>query len=297
MRNPKSLLSWLLLEPLKFAIISLIFIFLFIFFMNLIYSDANNLTMILLTLIASICSAAIVFPKLPNKNMTQHGFVALNNAQAIIMSTLFMVAVLLINKYQTIIVQKLWLLNIKFNPIVIILTILAGLFLLYLIGIFVINVYAKYIRCREMKIAPWQIILSMPFGFSLLWIPGYLLKEENKSISAVSIHTKWYSNFTKKLINKPFYITLTFILITIYSGFFYGFNMVFLTLLSTTLFLIWFRITGLSKFRLQQRKLYSYIAIVLNVIIFVSLITLFSQSIPRNETINIRDIEIVQESN
>lgn len=295
--NQKSLLSWLVWTPLKFSVLALVLLFLFIFTLYMIYPDASNMLIALTTLVGIICAAACIYHKLPKKNMDQKSFIALTNLQMLVVSTAFIIAMLLINEYKDVIVMRFWLMNYQINASVLAIATLIAVFFLYLIGIFVTSLYAKYSRCREMGISAWKIILSMPFGFSLLWTPGYLLKDQNKSTPAVSIHSKWYSKITEKIINNQLYTVFSFIIMVVYSGFFYGFNASFITLASVLIFAIWFKISGLSSFRQQQKKLYSYTSIILNILVLIGIIGYSSLQHAPDVTVNISDIETVETTN
>ncbi len=289
-----SLMSWLLSAPIKFSIISFLLIILFIGVTSIISEAPSNMIITLSVFVALICSAVITLYKLPRENMDQQGFIALNNAQILIGTTAFLIAVLVINANQNLIFSQLMWMNIKFSVLFTIIAILVSLFFLYLCGTFVINLYAKYRRCREMGISPWKIICSMPFGFSLLWVPGYILQDQNKNNPAVSLHTNWYLKFTKWVKSSPSYTTLMFVIITIYSGLFYGFNAAILTLICTLIFAVWFRISGLSDFRQHLGRKYAYFAIILNVVIFIGLCVYITQQINTTITMNITDIETTQ---
>lgn len=289
-----SLCSWLLLTPLKFALTAFLIIFLFMFIANLINPEISNSTMVLLVFSAIIVAAFLNLRKLPRENMDQNSFVALNNAQILIGATLFITATIIIAATEKTIIAKIMWMNTNFNMVILLTIVFAALFILYLCGIFITNIYAKYMRCKEIGISSWKIVCSMPFGFSLLWLPGYLLQDKNKTNPAVISHTRWYSKVTKKITSNTTYTTIAFIIITAYSSFFYGFNISILTLASALIFAVWFRIAGLSNFRQHQNNKYAYVAIIINVITIISAATYFTQKIDSRMTINISDVETTQ---
>ncbi len=289
-----SLCSWLLLTPLKFALTAFLIIFLFMFIANLINPEISNSTMVLLVFSAIIVAAFLNLRKLPRENMDQNSFVALNNAQILIGATLFIAATIIIAATEKTIMAKIMWMNTNFNMVILLTIVFAALFILYLCGIFITNIYAKYMRCKEIGISSWKIVCSMPFGFSLLWLPGYLLQDKNKTNPAVISHTRWYSKVTKKITSNTTYTTIAFIIITAYSSFFYGFNISILTLASALIFAVWFRIAGLSNFRQHQNNKYAYVAIIINVITIISAATYFTQKIDSRMTINISDVETTQ---
>ena len=292
-----SLLSWLLWSPMKFAFISFILFFLFIFITSILYPSASNTFITSLVLLAIIGSAFITLYKMPQENMDRHSFVALNNAQLFIVSTACLIFFSHIKANKTIIISQLMLLNVHFNKTFIILAVAAAFFALYLIGMQVINLYSKYIRCREMGLAHWKIICSLPFGFSLMWLPGYLLNDQKKNIPAVTISARWYAKFTNKILSNSMLTAIALILTTIYSFFFYGFDTIFITLMSTLIFTIWLRFSGLSRFRQHQGKTYAYFAIFANIVMLISFISFISMSATKNVTVNISETEVIQTNN
>ncbi len=286
-KKSQSLLTWLLWHPLKFALIAFGLIVLTTAILNVMGVSSNE-PVSCAVLLSIIIAAAITFWYMPRGNMDRRGFIALNNAQTFIATTVFWLSALIIATYQTQITHKLLWMSTMHSGLFFTLFILAGIFYMYLFGISLTNLYTKYQRCREMGISPWKIILSMPFGFGLLWTPGYLLDDTNKNNSSVTISARWYERLTNWIISKPIYTTSAFALIVIYSGFFAGFNAALLTLASAVIFAIWLRIAGLSGFRGAQNRTYSYVAITANIIIIICVILMFSNSLVT--TINITDV-------
>lgn len=299
MKNKKSqsLLMWLLWHPFKFALISLALIMLTSILVN--YNQFGGYWPTFFVIIISVAvAAAITLYTAPRGKMNRFAFVALNNTQMTVVATLFLISSIFIAKYQNQISAKLiWLYST--NPTTFsVIVIIAGLFYMYLCGLFFTNLYAKYKRCREMGIRPWKIICSMPFGFGLLWIPGYLIKDDTKNTdTAVSVHTKWYSKLTNRIISNQTYTILTFAVITLYSQFFYGYKSVILTLCSALIFALWFRITGPLEFKQQLRDKYTYVAIIANILVLIGVIVMFinAQNDVANITMNINDLATVQQ--
>lgn len=291
-KKSQSVLAWTLWHPIKFALIAFVFIVLITALLGIFNTGDVGWPISAGVLTAILLAALITFRTMPRTNMDRTGFVALNNLQIPIVTTLFLISALAIDTYQHQITTQLTWLSITNNALLIAIIILAGLFYMYLCGVFFTNVYAKYLRCRDMGLAPWKIICSMPFGFGLLWIPGYFLADKNKPTPAVTINTTWYSKFTNWLAASPAYTTLVFVLITIYSGFFYGFNMATLTMISAVIFALWYRIAGLSSFRGHMKKQYPYVAIVANILTIIGLMIFFTSSVnsAANIAMNISDI-------
>src|SRR5699024_10020108 len=95
-----SLLSWVLWQPLKFAVISFLMIMLVIMMFGIIAPDASPASVSLAVLVAFVAAAFATYYKLPRENMDRRGFVALNNAQMAIVATIFSVAMSIIVAYK-----------------------------------------------------------------------------------------------------------------------------------------------------------------------------------------------------
>lgn len=286
-KKSQSLLTWLLWHPLKFALIAFGLIVLISAVLNAMGVSTDG-PIAFGVIIAVVIAAAITFWYMPRGNMDRRGFIALNNAQTLIATTIFWASAIIIATYQAQITNKLlWMATMQ-SGMFFTIFVLVGVFYMYLFGVSLTNLYTKYQRCREMGISPWKIILSMPFGFGLLWTPGYLLDDGNKNNSSVTISARWYERLTNWIMSNPIYTTLAFALIVIYSGFFAGFNAALLTLASAVVFAIWLRIAGLSGFRGAQNRTYAYVAIVVNIAIIIGFILLATNNTMM--TINITDV-------
>lgn len=286
-KKSQSLLTWLLWHPLKFALIAFGLIVLISAVLNAMGVSTDG-PIAFGVIIAVVIAAAITFWYMPRDNMDRRGFIALTNAQTLIATTIFWASAIIIATYQAQITNKLlWMATMQ-SGMFFTIFVLVGVFYMYLFGVSLTNLYTKYQRCREMGISPWKIILSMPFGFGLLWTPGYLLDDGNKNNSSVTISARWYERLTNWIMSNPIYTTLAFALIVIYSGFFAGFNAALLTLASAVVFAIWLRIAGLSGFREAQNRTYAYVAIVVNIAIIIGFILLATNNTMM--TINITDI-------
>lgn len=286
-KKSQSLLTWLLWHPLKFALIAFGLIVLISAVLNAMGVSTDG-PIAFGVIIAVVIATAITFWYMPRGNMDRRGFIALNNAQTLIATTIFWASAIIIATYQAQITNKLlWMATMQ-SGMFFTIFVLVGVFYMYLFGVSLTNLYTKYQRCREMGISPWKIILSMPFGFGLLWTPGYLLDDGNKNNSSVTISARWYERLTNWIMSNPIYTTLAFALIVIYSGFFAGFNAALLTLASAVVFAIWLRIAGLSGFRGAQNRTYAYVAIVVNIAIIIGFILLATNNTMM--TINITDI-------
>lgn len=253
-QKSQSLLSWILWHPLKFAIISFVLFVLVgmlsgILAQNVFNGIMPNTLMTILLIIMFILAAYITLRKMSRENLDQHSFVALNNAQIIIVSLAFMLSTMLIVANANKIMLQLMMIEAHSSLYFVILMSVAAIFYLYLCGLFLSNVYAKYRRCRAMGLKPWQIICTMPMGFALLWIPGYLISDTERTHHSVNIGAKWYTRLTDWILSGPVRTAASFIIIVLFSCMFFGYNAILLTLGLAVIAGLWIRIVGISSFR------------------------------------------------
>jgi teichoic acid transport system permease protein len=62
-----------------------------------------------------------------------------------------------------------------------------------------------------MGISTWKIICSMPFGFSFMWIPGYLINDEKLQNPAVNVHNKLYTKINTWIVTHNIRTIIAFI--------------------------------------------------------------------------------------
>ena len=297
-KKPDTLINWLLWAPLRFSIITFFMIIgmglLYFLLSNLFFNGAdagNGIKLILLAIVFAL-SAYIMLKKMPSENLDRKSFVALNNAQIFLISVAFFVSGLIIASNA----NKLLFIGVNLNITAMFIIVFMILFYLYLGGVFISNLYAKYRRCRAMGVSSWKIICTLPLGFGLLWIPGYIVPEQNKNKPILQIKTKWYEKFTNWTLSKITKTLTVFILLTFISVFFFGFNSVLLTMFLAVLFSIWLNIVGKDNFKKIVPNKYANFAVLVNIILLLLLIGITTYStIHKNNNlqINISDISYV----
>ncbi len=296
--QPQNKLStWLARRPMQFAVISFLLMAVITFTYSgiawlITHQIPSRVTISTLTLASFTIGAWWLIRKLPNDKMDRPSFIALANAQIFILSIVFMIITIVMGLYgQTIMLKLMW--TQATSPVAFYTTAtITVLVALYLFGIMLSNAYAKFCRAREMGIPKWRIICSIPFGFSLMWIPGYLLPDQTPRTPAISIGKKWYTNFTDRVMTYPSATALMFVITTLVSAFFFGFNLIMLTLFWGLVFALWGRIRGIEKFRNDIRGKYSIFATIINIIAVCTLVTILALSWNKtsaNITINITD--------
>ncbi len=289
--------SWIFWEPLKFAFIALAMMMavavLYGMVSSFIFNGANTprLPLMILLTITFAGAAVSMLRRLPRENLDRRSFIALNNAQTFLVSLMFIVSTLLIvSNAQRIMLRMMWI-EANSNLSFLMILIAAGLFYLYLAGTFIANIYAKFRRCRAMGISAGRTLCTLPFGFPLLWIPGYLLSDKAPRNPALPLKAKWYERLTDAIMKTPIMTTFVFVALVMFSGFFFGFNSILLTFAWAIVFAVWARVLGAEKFRKNIGGAYTSFAILANIVVLVSVILIStmtsSQKITTAQTQNI----------
>ena len=199
-QNKTQLKSWLLTKPLGFALLCICFGALF----ALAYALVQTLLGIESIIpIYVLCILAVVLPTwymikgLPHEKMNQSDFVAITNGASIISVIASFVIIFGVVFHGFFIGRDIMALYL-FHPTTFYTLLCVSIFAsLYLIGVTISGIYAKYKRAVTLGIAPWKVILSMPFAFLLMWTPGYLIKEKENVKTNLEIKSNWYSKFNK----------------------------------------------------------------------------------------------------
>lgn len=290
--------DWLFWRPLKFSgltfALTTIAMFLYTIFLTSLGVTISPLPLILIVLCVCIYCTTKLIKKLPQTNMNQVSFIAIHNAQTILYCIYLIISyTILINYTQTNINNLLYSQSAP-TPLTSISLILLTLFFLSMFGLLISNIYAKFRRIRAMGIPAYKIILSMPFGFSALWLSGYILPEKDNKKHTENIKTKWYQNFTKWIISNQANTVLSFILITICSGLLFNFNKTLITILFCLIFGIWVFQIGAKKFTKQISKGYTNMAIISNILLITTLLAIYISAPRIAPDVQINIIETTQ---
>ena len=265
------LLSWLVTRPIMFAIIAFILMTGASAIAGLIGGRMVGVLANTLGIIALLGATTWLVRKLPAGNLDRRSFIAINNAQTFITSIVFIISTFIIYYNAQNIMLRMLLLESHSKPSFIAIIIALALFYLYLLGIFIGNLYAKYRRIRAMGVGMWKTLATAPFGFCMLWLPGYLM-EEPASKSTPSNSNGSYNRLTNWIMARPAHAAATLVLLIIMAGFTFGFNAILLTLGLGAVFAIWCAIVGTNKMRNSLNGIYSTTAIVINVLIIAGII-------------------------
>ena len=292
MKKTPSITTWLLWTPLKFAFLSFISIFtisfLYTWISEQIVFDKYTNTAPILTLItiSIICCIYYVIKKIPKITMDQKSFVAIHNAQTILSFLLFTLSGYLLFTNQQYLIYSITTGTTSGPGAILTLMTLFSIFLLYTLGLTLINVYVKIRRIQELKIPTWKIICSIPFGFSALWLPGYLTQTNKSHTPGQQIKSKWYNRINTWITSNPANTIATFIFITALSGFYIGFSTTLLTFSMALIYGIWTLKIGAKKISDRIPGTYSTTAVIINItlIIVLSMAYIF---MPQSQNIEI----------
>lgn len=272
------LVSWLLTRPALFAVIAFVLMTAASALAGLLGAPTASTRGVIIVLSAFLGATGWLLRKFPLENLDRRSFVAISNAQTLITSVAFIASTFIIAyNAQPIMMQLLWLES--YSPATFLaIIILLALFYLYLCGIFIGNLYAKYRRIRAMGVSMWKTLATAPFGFCMLWIPGYLMDDAPGRANVMDVRPTWYARFTNWVISRPWHAALVLVVMIIISGFTFGFNAILLTFGLGLVFAIWSAVTGSQYMRKNIGGIYATTAIIINVITLVATITYFSLS-------------------
>lgn len=290
------LMSWILWRPLKFALTLLglgIAVMIPYEIVSATIGGATALaTLGILSIVAIVFATYLLFHHLPHDNLDRYSFVALENAQAYVLALAVFVAMLAIMQAQSFLIS-LAMMGTAGNVIFVLLAAVMFVAYAYLVGLSLANVYAKFRRGRAMNIPTWKIICSIPFGFNLIWIPGYILPDEKApKTPVIPIHASWYKKLTNWIVSRPSRTILAFAILTLFTGFMFGIQTIFWTCAAILLFAIWVSGVGAKRFCKNIGGTYATVAVVLNIIMIlaISVITYRQISqISENVTITVTD--------
>lgn len=290
------LMSWILWRPLKFALTLLGLGIAVMIPYEIVSATIGGATALVtlggLSIAAIVFATYLLFHRLPHDNLDRYSFVALENAQAYVLALAVFVAMLAIMQAQSFLIS-LAMMGTAGNVIFVLLAAVMFVAYAYLVGLSLANVYAKFRRGRAMNIPTWKIICSIPFGFNLIWIPGYILPDEKApKTPVIPIHASWYKKLTNWIVSRPSRTILAFAILTLFTGFMFGIQTIFWTCAAILLFAIWVSGVGAKRFCKNIGGAYATVAIVLNIIMIlaISVITYRQISqISENVTITVTD--------
>lgn len=300
---PKSKLqSWLFNAPAKFAGLSFSLLIsitvIYGFFRTMVYGDAlmSPVYVILIMSVVLIFTAYKLIKWLPKENLDRRSFVAVNNGLTVIYFTSFLLSTLfLITRAGAIVYYMMWLQYYSMF-LFFVTMIAASLVYLYVLGLLIANIYAVYLRAMAMGIPKWKALLSFPFSFVLLWMPGYLLPEKTTDKAVISIKTKWFARFTDWVVAQPINAVLVFLFIMVFSAMFFNFYFAGLTLFFTIIFGLWVWIKGADGFRKSMGGAFATFTASLNIALIITMIGFISMgyNYAKDHSVQMNAVETIQ---
>lgn len=272
-KEKTKLKSWLLIKPLMFTLWFLILGTILGFAYSFIQSIFNFESMIPLYILCAltfILPACYIIQKLPHEKMGQNDFVAITNGAGFISIIASLVAILTIGFYGENIQRDMLMMYIL-HP-----TMFYGILLfvfvtsLYLIGVALSGIYAKYKRATTLGISPWRVILSMPFTFLLMWTPGYLIKDKEGK-SELEIKSSWFKKLNKWVLANFNNTLFMFLLLLFFKCVIAGTATLVLSALLLILYVLWY-VKHKSDFIKNINKGYALTAVGINLAILFAVI-------------------------
>ena len=277
MKNILQLKQWLFNKPAVFSVM----FFGLIVVLSLAYSviqtffGFNTLVPIYFIFgISFIYSVYYMIKKLPHDKLYQSDFIAITNGTSIISIISSIIAISVFGLYgplfQTQMMRLYFLHPVVFGIVFVTITLIS----LYILGVAISGVYAKYKRTTSIGVSPWKVILSMPFAFLLLWTPGYLIEEKTKKSNLV-IKSQWYTRFNNWIMSNFSNILFVFLFFVLAKAVIAGLSTLIFTGALLVIYALWYT-KHKSDFIKNIDKGYALTCIGINFAILISVIVLLA---------------------
>lgn len=266
--------SWLLTKPITFMLWFLILGLILSFGYSVIQSvfGFESMTpLYVLLALTFILPACYMIQKLPHDKMNQSDFVAITNGAGIISIIASLAAILTVGGYGKNIQRDMMILYVSHPTMFYILLSFIMLTSLYLIGLAISGIYAKYKRATTLGISPWHVILSMPFTFLLMWTPGYLITDKEIK-SGLEIKSHWYSKLNKWVLSNFGNTLFVFLLLIFFKSLIAGTATLVLAIISLIIYALWYT-KHKSDFIKNINQGYALTAVCINLAILLAVIT------------------------
>lgn len=275
-QNNKNLLkTWLFDKPMMFALltcgISFVIISIYAIISNLFeISTKEPLVILLITILTGIYSMYYTIKRLPHTPMARPDFIAITNACGFLIFLIPFITLLFVGPDPQIIRHKALIFYVL-HPVAFWFVSIGGLILyLYVGGLAVSSIYAKYRRAVQLGISKWKVILSMPFAFLLMWTPGYLV-EENKTKSNMQINSPWYARFNQWVITDILNTFFVYLVLLLMLNIFAGFPTILLTAFLLMVYTLW-NLKFKNGFLKNINRGYSLTAVAINLIFIITIL-------------------------
>ena len=241
MKNITQLKQWLFSKP---AIFSLMF-FGLVVILGLIYSAFQTLfhfetltPIYFIFALSFIYSVYYMIKKLPHDKLYQSDFVAITNGVSIISVISSIIAITVFGLYGSVFQRKMMSMYLLHPTLFAFVFLIITIVSLYILGVAISGLYAKYKRVTSIGVSSWKAILSMPFAFLLLWTPGYLIEEKTKK-SNLMIKSKWYSRFKNWVMSNSSNLLFAFLFFLFAKAVIAGLSTTILTIALLVIYALW----------------------------------------------------------
>ncbi|MBR6010593.1 MAG: hypothetical protein IKP35_04240 [Alphaproteobacteria bacterium] len=235
--------TWALTKPLMFSIVFLGLGLILSLIFSAIQTFLNMESMALMYIcvfMIFVLSIWYMIKKLPHNEMNQKDFVAITNATSLIAILSSFIAILGLGSNGEILKIKIMMAYLQ-HPTLFFAVFTFILFVsIYLLGVSISGIYAKYKRSVSLGISPWKAILSMPFGFFLLWTPGYLFKGTSTIKSNLQIKCKWFTRLNDWVLKNFNNTLVAFLFLLFCKCFITGIPTILLSGALLLLFALWY---------------------------------------------------------
>lgn len=272
-KEKTKLKSWLLIKPLMFTLWCLILGTILGFAYSFIQSIFNFESMIPLYILCAltfILPACYIIQKLPHEKMGQNDFVAITNGAGFISIIASFIAILTFGFYGGNLQRDMLMMYILHPTMFYSILLFVFVTSLYLIGVALSGIYAKYKRATTLGISPWRVILSMPFTFLLMWTPGYLIQDKEIK-SELEIKSSWFKKLNKWVLANFNNTLFMFLLLLFFKCVIAGTATLVLSALLLILYVLWY-VKHKSDFIKNINKGYALTAVGINLAILFAVI-------------------------
>lgn len=269
MNNQQTTLKqWLVRAPILFATSAFLFTVLISILGGLFLPNTDwTFALIGISVLATtLLSAFFAIRTIRTKYMDRTGIVTIFNIKMLVLTLASIVSAIIMSNVFPI---QMWLFGLLRSQVGLFigfaLTSLLVLVSLYIFGITIMGLWACFLRARTMGIPLWKIICSIPFGFDMLWLPGYFIPNKQDKKPSVITNTKWISKLTNWTFARPTNAILLYMILVIASGAISNMISVLLTISMLLIFSIWMMRTGHKAFEKNIGAAYATTAVIINI--------------------------------
>lgn len=271
--STNSLRTWLFDKPIIFSLLSFAVTLAVVFLYSIVAAVFNisaSTPLVVLLIAAFVWTIYFMIKRLPHNDMHRDDFIAITNGCSLITILIPLITLFAVG-YDARILQYRFMWLYAYHPVVLwFIGIFATLLYLYVFGVTLSNIYAKYKRATTIGISKKMVIASMPFAFLLVWTPGYLISD-NKRSSNLTIKSKWYAKFNKWVVKNSTNTLFMFLLFVLLNNLFSGALSLLLTGALLVIYALW-NLKYKNKFIKNINQNYAWMAVGINIAILIIVI-------------------------